>query len=583
MSKKLGYHPETFEIKDVNDPQDSVTNMDDNFSEITGVQSENENKIQLHLEGKGDSQQTNSVIFRTRSTCKEPDITNQVPYSRFGKAEKWFLVALLSCTGFFSTIAGNIYYPVLTVIEKKFDITEEQVNMTVVVYFLLQGISPSVFGGLVDSIGGRPMVIICAVTYCAACLGLARSQKYVEILILRIVQSAGISPINAINSGIMGDVTVKSERGGYVGYVTGLQTLGAAFGALIGALLAARWGWRAIFWFLAIGSGICALFSILLLPETKRTIVGNGSIRPKNIQNIAPVLGLPFVQRRLHLNDPDFETLEPRSKVNLLSSFSVLKIPEIDILLVIAALQYALWATQQTALSIALSKKYHYDVLKIGLCYLPSGIGTLLGVTFSGKYLNYSYKRMFTAYSSWIKEQESKLMEEFDNDKRKVREAISNDPKYTFNLCDARLRPAFLTLIVSSSFFCGLGWCLQKMMPIVAVLFCSGIGCLFSNCMSVFSSTLLVDLFPSKATAAASCLYLIRCCLAGVYIACLSRMLRAMDYGGLFTLLGGLSVSSCLLLVYLIRRGKTLSLKRKKEEQEISTRVGITLKGETHV
>ena len=92
--------------------------------------------------------------------------------------------------------------------------------------------------------------------------------------------------------------------------------------------------------------------------------------------------------------------------------------------------------------------------------------------------------------------------------------------------------------------------------------------------MSVFSSTLLVDLFPSKATAAASCLYLIRCCLAGVYIACLSRMLRAMDYGGLFNSLGVLSVSSCLLLVYLIRRGKTLSLKRKKEEQEISTRVG---------
>ena len=148
MSKKLGYHPETFEIKDVNDPQDSVTNMDDNFSEITGVQSENENKIQLHLEGKGDSQQTNSVIFRTRSTCKEPDITNQVPYSRFGKAEKWFVVALLSCTGFFSTIAGNIYYPVLTVIEKKFDITEEQVNMTVVVYFLLQGISQAFSVGL---------------------------------------------------------------------------------------------------------------------------------------------------------------------------------------------------------------------------------------------------------------------------------------------------------------------------------------------------------------------------------------------------------------------------------------------------
>ena len=583
MSKKPGYHPETFEIRDINDPQDSVTNTDDILSELTGVQSEYGGTTPLPLEGKEDLQQTNSVIFRTKSTRNEPDITNQVPYSRFGKGEKWFLVALLSCTGFFSTIAGNIYYPVLTVIEKKFNITEEQVNMTVVVYFLLQGISPSVLGGFADSIGSRPMVIICALAYCAACIGLACSQKYVEILILRIIQSAGISPINAINSGIMGDVTIKSERGGYVGYVTGFQTVGAAFGALFGALLAARWGWRAIFWFLAIGSGTCSLFSVLLLPETKRTIVGNGSIRPKTIQNIAPVLSLPFVQRRLHLNDPDLETLEPRAKVSLTSSFSVLKIPEVDILLVIAALQYALWATQQTALSIALSKKYHYDVLRIGLCYLPAGIGTLLSVIFSGKYLNYSYKKMFEAYSRWIKEQESKLMEEYDNDKRKVREVILNDPKYTFNLCEARLRPAFLTLVVSSSFFCGLGWCLEEMTSIVAVLFCSGIGCLFSSCMSTFSSTLLVDLFPSKPTAAASCLYLVRCCLAGVYVACLSRMIKAMNYGGLFTLLGGLSVSSCVLLVYLIHRGKILSFKRKKEEQKILTGAGAALKGETHV
>ena len=151
----------------------------------------------------------------------------------------------------------------LTVIEKEFHITEEQVNITVVVYFILQGLSPTIMGGFADSLGRRPVVLTSVLTYCAACIGLARARTYTQIVALRCLQAAGIAPVIAINNGIMGDVTTKAERGGYVGYVSGIQVIGGALGALIGALLAARWDWRAIFWFLAIGSGISSIFDHL--------------------------------------------------------------------------------------------------------------------------------------------------------------------------------------------------------------------------------------------------------------------------------------------------------------------------------
>ena len=97
-------------------------------------------------------------------------------------------------------------------------------------------------------------------------------------------------------------------------------------------------------------------------------------IRPRSIQNIAPVLSLPVVQKRLHLNNPDLETLEPKGKVHTLAyNLDVLEGSKMDVALFCSALQFGLWAAQQTSLSTALSKKYHFSVTKIGLCYLPGG------------------------------------------------------------------------------------------------------------------------------------------------------------------------------------------------------------------
>ena len=513
---------------------------------------------------------TSSAMFRTTSVQVEPDVDVAAPYSRFGSTEKWFLVVQCAFTGFFSTIAGSIYYPVLTVIERKFHITEEQVNLTVVVYFIFQGLSPSIMGGFADSLGRRPVVLSSVLTYCAACIGLARAQTYAQIVVLRCLQAAGISPVIAINSGIMGDVTTKAERGGYVGYVSGFQVIGGSTGALIGALLAARWDWRAIFWFLAIGSGICAFFGILLLPETKRTIVGNGSIRPKSIPNIAPVLGLPVIQKKLHLNDPDLETLEPRNKVNFFAIFSVLKVFEMDLVLVSAGLQYALWTAQQTSLSLALSKRYHLDVTKIGLCYLPGGLCTLISVITTGRYLNFSYRRMFKKHKKWLKDQESKLLTTHNGNREEVEKLIEEDPYYTFNLCRARMHPALVTLFLSSSFFCAFGWCIERHAPLAAVLVFSGLGCLFSNCILTMSTTLMVDLFPSKASTATGCLNLFRCSLAAIYVSCLSKMVESINFGGVFTLLGAISFSSSLSLLWVIRNGKAFCHKRKRIERELS-------------
>ncbi|CAR25505.1 hypothetical protein ZYGR_0A00690 [Zygosaccharomyces rouxii] len=521
-----------------------------------------------------DSSQKDSNSLKTSDQKSDgslagKDNESEIPYSRFKRRDKLLLVAQCASTGLFSSIAASIYFPVLTTVERKFHITEEQANITVVVYYVFQGLSPSFMGNMADTLGRRPVILVSVLIYFVACLGIASCNTYSQLIGLRCLQAAGISPVIAINSGMMTDITTRAERGGYVGYTSGCQVLGSAFGALIGAGLSSRWGWRSVFWFLSIGSGICLVISTLLLPETKRTIVGNASITPRSILNRSPILAIPAVRRELHLDNPDLQTLEPSPKMNILASYKILLTPEIDLLLFVAGLQFATWTTHQTALSLNLSKKYNLSVAKIGLCFLPSGISTLLSVVFSGRFLNWNYKRRLALHNNWLQEQKKQLFEENDNDIDRVNHLLATDPRYHFNIFRARLQLAFFTLVLSSGGFAAFGWCIQVKAPLAAVLVTSGFASLFSNCILTMSTTLVVDLFPSKASTAAGLVNLFRCMLSVVFIASLHKMSSKMNYGGVFTFLAALTASSSVLLLIPVSNGKTLSYRRREEERRL--------------
>lgn len=509
------------------------------------------------------------ALDQRNSSGMDTDEKSDIPYSRFKRRDKLLLVAQCALTGLFSSIASSIYFPVLTTVERKFNITEEQANITVVVYYVFQGLSPSFMGNVADNLGRRPIILLSVLIYFVACIGIASCNSYSQLIGLRCLQAAGISPVIAINSGIMGDITTKDERGGYVGYTSGCQILGSAFGALIGAGLSSRWGWRSVFWFLSIGSGICLVISTLLLPETKRTIVGNASITPKSIINKSPILAIPAVRRTLHLDNPDLQTLEPRLKANVLETYRILRTPEIDLLLFVAGLQFATWTTHQTALSINLSKRYHLSVAKIGLCFLPSGITTLISIVFSGRFLNWNYRRRMALHDYWVDGQRKQLLEKNGNDIDKVNQILKSNSHYHFNIFRARLQLAFFTLVLSSGGFVAFGWCLQVRAPLAAVLVTSGFASLFSNCILTMSTTLIVDLFPSKASTAVGLVNLFRCMLSVVFVASLNKMASKMTYGGVFTFLAALTACSSGLLLIPVSKGKALSYKRREEERRL--------------
>jgi len=60
--------------------------------------------------------------------------------------------------------------------------------------------------------------------------------------------------------------------------------MGQSIGPVFGGLITQFFGFRAIFWFLAILGAISLGTIILLLPETLRSIAGNGTVRLTGFQ-----------------------------------------------------------------------------------------------------------------------------------------------------------------------------------------------------------------------------------------------------------------------------------------------------------
>ena len=94
------------------------------------------------------------------------------------------------------------------------------------------------------------------------------------------LQSAGSSGTVALANGMVADLVTSAERGEYIAFASLGSMLGPSVSPVIGGLIAQNLDWHWIFWFLLILSCAFGVPFLLLLPETGRKVVGDGSVPP---------------------------------------------------------------------------------------------------------------------------------------------------------------------------------------------------------------------------------------------------------------------------------------------------------------
>ena len=210
--------------------------------------------------------------------------------------------------------------------------------------------------------------------------------------------------------------------------------------------------WRWTFWFLAITSAACLGLVALLLPETSRYIVRNGS---------QPVHGIHrstisfFVQKRLQRQKTDHiegqTAVEARSNrspskpfhvPNPLTSLKILFAKDAIMITLIYGVFYMNFSCLQASLSTLVLRLYTYSELEAGLLYLPFGVGSIAGAYSSGLIMDRDYKIIARKNNLTI-------------DKR------SGDDLRTFPIQKARYRSVWWFIGLTGLCTIGYGWSLQ--------------------------------------------------------------------------------------------------------------------------
>ncbi|KAK1827420.1 major facilitator superfamily domain-containing protein [Podospora conica] len=467
----------------------------------------------------------------------------EAPYHVFTNGKKWELVFIVSLAGLFSSLSSNIYFPAIPAIAKAIDTDISLVSFTITIYMIFQGLAPSLWGPLSDTRGRRTTFICTFVVYLLANISLGFSKDLASLMVFRAIQAIGAAATISVGAGVIGDITTAKERGGYLGAFGGLRMLGQSIGPVIGGALTGHFGFHAIFWFLVILASFTITLIVLLLPETLRSIAGNGTV---------PLTGIhrPLLSRslsRMWHDNPTHHRPTPKTKFtarSLLAPFAFLAEKDVLCTLLFGAIVYTVWSMITSSTAAVFQDRFHLSDLETGLIFLPNGLACILGSSATGAILNRDYRHTEARYLATRPLPPGATMD--------------HSPKHLadFPISRARLRsswflvPVFVVAVTGYGFTvdCARLVALGKagMAPALAL---QALIAFTSTAIYTQNSALMVDLYPGASASASAVNNLARCLIGAVGVAVVQFIVDGVGEGPAFALFAGTVVLFCPLLV----------------------------------
>lgn len=150
-----------------------------------------------------------------------------------------------------------------------------------------------------------------------------------------------------------------------------MRNFAVAFGPVLGGIFAQFLGFRAIFMFLLGLSAAVTILIVMFLPETMRSLAGDGSWRLKGpfYQSVWRIIRPPK-----YVRDPDQKP--KRKEVTLAtfgSPFKLLVRKEVAFNVYFFGLIYAVWSMVTSSTTNLFAVDFGLNELLLGVIYLPNG------------------------------------------------------------------------------------------------------------------------------------------------------------------------------------------------------------------
>jgi MFS family permease len=456
-----------------------------------------------------------------------------IPYSIFTSEQKTLIIAIVSIAATFSAFASNIYFPAIPAIARDLSVTPELINLTVTSYMILQGLAPSIWGALADVHGRRLTYIITFIIFIGACVGLAETKHYYQLVILRCLQSTGSASTIAIGAGVVGDITTRAERGGCMGVFQAGLLAPLSVGPILGGIFSQTLGWRAIFWFLTIYAGAVLILLAVVLPETLRCKVGNGSVPAKGISN--SLLAHIQHRRRSMTEEPALQrsvsttSVGKQLSVDFLGPLKIIFSLEVTFVIIFLAIYYTVWQMTVAVMSTLFSTTYGMSEIQIGLTYIANGVACVAGTLTTGKFLDYDYERFKKSYDGTAE---------------------------GFPLERVRLRTLWLWAGMEIAASLVFGWTMEHHVHVSVPIICTFFLGWASTSIIGITTTFMVDIFPKKGASATAALNLVRCLMGAGGTASVLPTVNKIGIGWTFTVWSGVMLVALGLIVLQMVKGR---------------------------
>jgi MFS family permease len=352
----------------------------------------------------------------------------------------------------------------------------------------------------------------------------------------------------ALANAVVADLVTSAERGSYIGYATVGALVGPAFGPVVGGLLCQYLGWRSVFWFLSIYAGFLVVIFATILPETCRKVVGNGST-PSQKWNVSLLTYINLRSQRKSGSVDAQRTLAYKPRINPLNSVRILFDKESGLTLLYSGIIFSGFYMVVTGMPSQLQKQYGFNTLQIGLCYIPSGCGSLSAAFLIGRLNDWNFRRLAKKQGMVI-------------DKRKQQD-IANFP-----IEFSRIQVTMPLVAISGVTIIGFGWVMEYHTSLAGPLIFLFLS---TFCLSgAFNglSTLVVDLNRASAGTATAAMNLARCLMGAGAVAAVIPLLEKIGIGWTSVVIAGVwAVFSPVMFIVVKFGPKWREEKRVREEK----------------
>jgi MFS family permease len=323
--------------------------------------------------------------------------------------------------------------------------------------------------------------------------------------------------------------------------------LGQSVGPVFGGIITQYLGVQAIFWFL-FGLGALVLGLILmLLPETLRSIAGDGTVRLTGIHR-------PFIYKfQPHPEAMQARDMEPKKKVTFTSVVAPLRFlfeKDVFTTLLFGSIVYAVWSMVTSSTTALFQAHFGLNNLEVGLAFLPNGAGCVAGSILTGYLMDYDYRTIERQYrqAKGLTDPAVKL------DKKNLAD---------FPLEKSRLRNIWwivLIFVITTTLY-GFSLRLNHLAaPLILQFFIA------YSATAVFSlnSALVIDLYPGASASATAVNNLMRCSVGAVGVAFVQLIINGIGAEATFLMFGVVTAAFSPLLVVEWIYGQGWRLARKE-------------------